>query len=75
MYSDRKPTIILLEPAPEPTAEVLALVARMRALSLADKELARLMEDLEPLLPKAADPTRDIQSEDGRQNYETSRTG
>ena len=59
MYSDRKPTVIILEPAPEPTAEVLALVARMRALSAADKELARLIDELEPLLPKAAEVASD----------------
>lgn len=55
MFSARKTKVVSVDPAPEPTAEILALIARMRALSVADEELAKLIDELEPHLPKARD--------------------
>lgn len=66
MYSARKLTVVAPAVGPEPTEQILALVARMRALSATDKKLAQLIEDLEPHLPKAASTIQKIS-----ENFET----
>ena len=52
MFSTRDRTARPLLQSPEPTEQVLALIRRVRVLSLNDTVLADLLLELEPYLPK-----------------------
>ena len=51
MFTIRRRARVMTMVEPQPTPELLALLCRLRALSVEDEKLARLLNDLTPYLP------------------------